>query len=182
MIFWDKEFAQWVDAFEDPTATHTFNNRYVFAEMDQTQLSANIRLNWTFTPRLTLQFYAQPLISHGHYHDYKELAKPRSYDFNTYEKDQITFNDGEYTIDPDGSGPAETITFSNPDFYVKSFRGNAVLRWEYSPGSTFYLVWTQSRMNTDYDDTFAFNRSMSRLWTVPADNIFMLKFTYWWNM
>lgn len=181
-IFWNKEFAQWVDVFADPTATHTFNNRYVFAEMDQTQLSANIRLNWTFSPQLSFQLYAQPLISHGDYQNYKELARPGTFDFNKFKPENITLEDGEYEIDPDGSGPAESIGFSDPDFYFKSFRGNAVLRWEYQPGSTLYLVWTQSRTNDEYADTFTFNRSMKKLFNAPVDNIFMVKFTYWWNM
>lgn len=178
----DREFAQWVDAFDDPSAAHTFGRRYVFAEMNQTQVSANIRLNWTFTPKLSLQLYLQPLISHGDYTNFKELARPRSYDFKVYDQDQIVLLAGEYEVDPDDSGPAETLRFSNPDFYIKSLRGNAVLRWEYLPGSTLYLVWTQQRADEAYDDNFRLNRGFRRLWKAQADNIFMIKCTYWWSL
>lgn len=179
----EKEAVQWVDAFDDVLATQTFGKRYVFAAMMQKELSAGIRLNWTFTPKLSLQLYAQPLISNGDYTDFKELAKPKSYAFNKYKAKYISgSNDDELTVDPDGSGPAESLTFDNPDFDFKSLRGNAVLRWEYRPGSTFYLVWTQRRSDSEYESDFKFNRSFKKLWTTQADNVFMVKFSYWWNM
>jgi len=179
---WDIEYTQWVDSFDDPYAVNTFDKRYVFGSLKQKELSAGIRVNWTFTPKLSFQLYAQPLISNGNYTEFKELARPESYDFNIFDNQNITQNDDEIQIDPDGSGPAEAFTFDDPDFDFKSLRGNAVLRWEYSPGSTFYLVWTQRRADSEYQGDFQFNRSFKRLWTTKADNIFMIKFTYWWNM
>lgn len=176
---WDRTTAQYVDAFEDPTANETFGTRYVFGQLDQKTMAASIRLNWTFTPKLTLQLYAQPLISSGDYYEFKELARPKSYDFNVFGEGESTFDEENYTADPDGSGPAEPISIGNPDFNYKSLRGNAVLRWEYQPGSTLYFVWTQSR--ADYEDLgeFRFRRSMTRLWDADVDNIFMIKMTYW---
>jgi hypothetical protein len=149
---------QYVAAVPDPAFTETFGTAYVFARLQQTELSAGIRMNWTYSPTLSLQLYAQPLISAGHFDDFKTLARPRSYDF-----------------DPDDT-PAGT-----GDFNFKSLRGNAVLRWEYMPGSTLYFVWTQSR--SDFEDVgdFQFGNSMRRLWRSPAENIFMVKATYWWN-
>ncbi|MDM7925761.1 MAG: DUF5916 domain-containing protein [bacterium] len=177
-----REYTQWVDAFDDPTAVRTYGKRYVFAEMDQTEISANVRLNWTFTPRLSFQLYMQPLSSHGDYEKYKELRKPRSYSFDEYAPDRILRANGEYEIDPDGPGPAESFLFDNPDFNFKSLRGNAVLRWEYRPGSTLYLVWTQNRWDDRYDEPYSFRKSMSQLGDAKADNIFMLKATYWWSL
>ncbi len=174
--------AQWIDAFDDPTATATYSKRYVFAELDQTTLAASIRLNWTFTPQLSLQLYAQPLISSGDYYDFKELARPRSYDFNIYNQEQSAFDGKNYIIDPDGPGPADTLKFENPDFNFKSLRGNAVLRWEYMPGSTLYLVWTQSRSDREQIGEFQFNRSFRRLWNADVDNIFMIKVAYWFSI
>jgi hypothetical protein len=86
-----------------------------------------------------------------------------------------------YEADPDGSGPAQPITFDNPDFNTKSLRGNAVLRWEYLPGSTLYLVWTQSRSDDEDIGVFQFRHSFQRLWKAHPDNIFMIKMTYWWS-
>jgi len=173
---------QWVDAFDDPTAVKTNGKRYVFGEMKQTEWSANIRLNWTFTPRLSLQLYMQPLLSHGDYENFKELDRPKSYAFNVYSGDQIIRANGEYEIDPDGSGPAQSFTFDNPDFNYKSLRGNAVLRWEYKPGSTLYLVWTQNRWNDHVEEPYSFRRSAEQLWNTQSDNIIMLKATYWWSL
>ena len=173
---------QWVNVFDDATATATYGKRYVFATLDQTSLSANIRLNWTFTPALSLQLFLQPLISSGEYHDFKELVRPRSFDFRTYGTEGSTFDAETHTADPDGSGPASAIQVGNPDFNFKSLRGNAVLRWEYRPGSTLYLVWTQSRSDFENTGEFKFNDSMSRLFEAKPDNILMLKFTYWWSI
>ncbi|MBN2412444.1 carbohydrate binding family 9 domain-containing protein [candidate division KSB1 bacterium] len=179
---WDEEYSQWVDFFDDPTAINTYAKRYVFATLKQNELSAGIRINWTFTPKLSFQLYAQPLISTGDYSEYKELAKPKTFDFNIYDSQNIIENIDELQVDPDGSGPAESFTFDNPDFDFKSLRGNAVLRWEYSPGSTLYFVWTQHRSDSEYQGDFRFNRSLKKLWTTESDNIFMIKMTYWWNM
>lgn len=177
------EMSQWVGVYDDPLATNTFGRRYVFAEMNQTTLSAGVRLNWTFTPKLSLQMYVQPLISAGDFANYKELARPGSYEFNRYGDNGSTFDEETYIADPDGgTGPAPEITLYNPDFSFKSIRGNAVLRWEYLPGSTLYFVWTQSR--NDFEDVgdFQFRNAMSRLMDATPDNIFMIKMNYWWNL
>jgi hypothetical protein len=179
----DNEFSQWVDAFDDPTATATFGKRYVFAKMDQKTFGANIRLNWTFTPKLSLQLYAQPLISSADYFNYKELAAPKTYNFINYGEGISTFDEEKRIADPDGTGPANPIEISdNPDFNYKSLRGNAVLRWEYLPGSVLYLVWTQIRSDDEEIGEFQFKKSITRLWSAKPDNIFMVKFTYWFNM
>jgi hypothetical protein len=181
-VMWTREFTQWVDAFDDPAETMTFGKRYVFGEMKQTEISANMRLNWTFTPRLSFQLYLQPLISDGRFANFKELARPKSYDFDVYSGSRILHADGSYEIDPDGPGPARSFSFDNPEFNYKSLRGNAVLRWEYKPGSTIYLVWTQSRWDDAYEEPFSFRRSARQLWDAQADNILMLKATYWWSL
>ncbi|MGH7569294.1 MAG: DUF5916 domain-containing protein [Gemmatimonadales bacterium] len=181
---WGKSPAQYIGTYDDTLglATATYGRRYVFADLDQTEVSARIRLNYTFSPTLSLQVYAQPLVSAGSYDRFKELARPRTFDFNVYGEGSSTFDDSTYVADPDGpGGPADPIQLYRPDFNFKSLRGNAVLRWEYLPGSTLFLVWTQSRSHFDDSGEFAFGRSMGRLWDAGADNIFMVKATYWWN-
>ncbi|TSA21263.1 hypothetical protein D4R75_06320 [bacterium] len=177
--------AQWVGSYSDPTAVQADGTRYVFADFDQKTISANIRLNWTFSPQLSLQFFLQPLLSSGNYRDFKHFAKPRTFEFGTYGRggSTITLNqDGTgYSVDADGAGPAPGYSFSNPNFSFASLRGNAVLRWEYRPGSALYLVWTQTRSDNEAVGEFRFGRSMNRLWEIKGDNIFMLKFTYWWS-
>ena len=142
-------------------------------------------MNWTFTPKLSFQLYAQPLISTGDYKNFKELAQPRSYDFNRFGdgNSTITQNGDDYLADPDGNGPAEPIEIENPDFNYKSIRANAVLRWEYLPGSTLFFVWTQSRIDDHLDNgQFQLRRAFDRIWDSDSDNIFMIKMTYWMNL
>ncbi|MBI4553412.1 MAG: carbohydrate binding family 9 domain-containing protein [Candidatus Latescibacteria bacterium] len=176
------EHAQWVGVYDDPLATATFGKRYVFATLSQTSLSARLRLDWTFTPKVSLQFYAQPLLSAGDYREFKELARPRSFAFTRYGDGVSTYSEATREADPDGPGPAKPIKLSNPDFNFKSLRGNAVFRWEYLPGSTLYLVWTQNRSDTENDGAFRLNRSLNRLLNAKAENVFMVKFAYWWNV
>ncbi|MCX6566044.1 MAG: DUF5916 domain-containing protein [Candidatus Aminicenantes bacterium] len=175
---------QWVDRFSDSLMTSTFGNRYVFARLEQKIVSAEIRLNWTFTPRLSLQAYVQPFIAVGAYDQFKELARPRKYDYALFGENGSTigFADGLYTVDPDGEGPAEAFAFGNPDFNMKSLRGTVVFRWEYLPGSLFYLVWTQNRAAYADNGILNLRRDIGDMFTAPGDNIFMIKVSYRWNM
>ena len=184
-IEFNNEKVQYVDTFEDEFATNTFNNRYVFGEIKQTTFSANMRLNWTFTPTLSLQLFIQPLLSVGDYENLKELASPRSLDYNVYGRNGSTISydkeEDEYTVDPDGDGPAETFTFDNPNFNFKSFRANAVLRWEVIPGSIFFFAWTNNRSNEDNPGVFSFGRDFKNLWSEVSDNVFLVKYSHWLN-
>ncbi len=174
---------QWVGVFDDPTAITTYGRRYVFAEIDQQLLSANIRLNWTFTPTISLQLYVQPFFAVGNYREFKELDRASSMDYNVLGRQgsTISYNtdQGLYEADPDGEGESSPIYFYNPDFNFKSFRGNLVLRWEVLPGSVFYLVWTNERHDYRDPGNFSFGRDFSNLWEEESDNVFLAKFSYW---
>jgi hypothetical protein len=183
----DQNETQWIGNFSDNEAVNTYQKRYVFAHLDQTVLATNIRADWILSPTLSFQVYIQPLIASGKYNTFKFLQKPKSYDYTSYGENgseliKNTSGNGSiisYTLDPDGEGPAGAKTIGNPDFNYISLRGNAVLRWEYLPGSTLYLVWTQSRENIDPDGDFRFGKSFNNLWSIRPDNIFMLKLSYW---
>ncbi len=183
----DVSETQWVSNFNDPYAVNTYGARYIFAHLEQNILAANIRADWILSPSLSFQVYFQPLIASGAYNSFKYLSRPESYDFNTYGRNgsvlvRNTSAGGDvvsYELDPDGSGPAPAQVIDNPDFNYISLRGNAVLRWEYMPGSTLYFVWTQSRQNIEGDGSFQFGRSFNNLFSLHPDNIFMLKVSYW---
>lgn len=181
---YDKDLEQWVTNIEDAYMTDTFGSRYIFGELKQKTFSCSIRLSWFFTPRLSLQAYIQPYMSAGDYTRLKELSKPRTNDFNVYGEggSTITYNDDQYTVDPDGTGTAPEFSFSDPDFNYKSLRGTVVLRWEYLPGSTLYAVWTQNRADYANPGDFRFGRDFGDLLRAPGDNIFMIKFTYRFQM
>ncbi len=172
---------QWVREVTDPLKVSTYGVRYVLSDIIQKTLPIEMRLNWTFTPRLSFQAYLQPYLGIGDYSAFKELAAARTFDFDYYgEGDStIALSDGVYTVDPDGEGgPAEPFTFRDPDFNLKSLRGTAVLRWEYRPGSMLYFVWTQRRADYANPGDFDFWRDMGDLIRAPGENIFLVKFTY----
>ena len=175
---------QWVTSVDDPLMAATYGSRYVFGHLDMRRFYSEIRLNWTFTPKLTLQLYLQPFLAVGTYDEFKELARPESFDYNHYGDDPSTvdYRDEEYFVDPDGPGPAPEFSFENPDFNFKSLRGTVVLRWEYLPGSILYFVWTQNRSDDDNPGNFNFRRDISDLFKAPGDNIFLVKVSYRWNM
>ena len=188
--------AQYVTSLADPFATATFGHRYIFAPIDQTTLSLDTRLNVTFSPTLTLQVYAQPLISSGDYGGLKEFRAPGTFDFSRYGQDaglMHRLDNGGFLIDPDGAGRAPDFTIGDQDFNVRSLRGNAVLRWEWSPGSTLFLVWQQRRYHRALRDAwdplaadgigdFDFRYDTGELVRIRPDNIFLVKVNYWLNL
>ncbi len=177
---------QWITAYNDLTATDTYKKRYVFAHLKQTTFATDIRVNWIITSKLSFQAYLQPLIASGKYDDFKTLKAPKKYSYLKYGQEgsslvKTTYETGDitYTIDADGNGPSAPRTLGNPDFNYISLRGSAVLRWEYMPGSTLYLVWTQNREDYTSDGEFRFGHSMDTMFDVRPDNIFMVKISYW---
>jgi hypothetical protein len=175
---------QWVTSVADPTATATYGTRYVFADLDQRTLGMDTRLNITFTPTLTLELYVQPLIVSARYSGFKEFDRPRSLQRSVYGVDRGTIvpTGGGYRVDPDGAGPAASFTIANPDFNFRSLRGNAVVRWEFRPGSTLFLVWTQSRSATEAIGNLDLGRDIDGLFAAKPDNVFLVKMSYWLGM
>ncbi|NNM06576.1 MAG: carbohydrate binding family 9 domain-containing protein, partial [Gemmatimonadetes bacterium] len=165
--------AQYIGTRDDPEATATFGIRYLFADLEQTTLSMDTRLNMTFTPELSLELYAQPFIATGNYETPKELRAPGTFEFNRYGIDggELTLDeDGDATVDPDGAGPAESFTVYNRDFNRVSLRGTGVLRWEWRPGSTLFFVWQQNRSSSNGYGDFDLGRDVDELFAGDAHN------------
>jgi hypothetical protein len=179
---------QYVKAVDDPTNLAYYGKRYVLSSLVQKTLSMDTRLAVTFTPTSSLELYVQPFIATGAYSDFKEFDAPRQSRKSIYGVDKGTITAirdarseiTDYTIDPDAGGPAAAFTIGNPDFNFRSLRGNAVYRWEYRPGSTLFVVWTQSREDyVQHLGTFDFNRDRGALFATHPDNIFLVKVNYW---
>jgi hypothetical protein len=186
----DNTAQQYVYEVTDPNAPPGFaGTRYVFGRLRQKTFSVDTRINTTFTPNLTLELFAQPFLSSGHYTSFKEFAEVKSRRMNYFGRDNNSWvhtnTDPQtgaitYTIDPDGvAGVAAPVTFDNPDFNFRSLRGTSVLRWEYRPGSTLYFVWTQQREGFDQFGDFNFSRDRSLLFRDRPTNVFQVKATYW---
>jgi hypothetical protein len=165
----------------DATALHTYGGRYVFGVLDQSQLTMTTRVSLILTPRVSVQVFAQPLLSVGDYDDFKELAARGTFDFLHYGASQLAFDaaSNRYTIDPDAGGETSPFTFGNPDFNLKSLRLNAVFRWELKPGSTFYAVWTRQQQDFANPGLFVPGRDASAMLRAPGDDVFMVKMAYW---
>jgi len=160
---------------------------YVLAGLDQTTVSLTTRLDYAFTPRLTLEMYAQPFVATGHYAGFEEVVSPRAGRFgDRFHRygGELSLADGVYGVTPQGA-TAPAYTWSQPDFNVKELRGNLVLRWEYRPGSTLFVVWSQGRQNYDDPGSFRLGRDFGRLFDgnrSPPTNVLLLKVNYWLNL
>jgi hypothetical protein len=180
---------QYVTAVPDPTATAFYGTRYILSDLAQKTVGFDTRMNITFTPRLTFELYAQPFISSVHFKRFKQVAAPRTQTLQVFGEDvgtSTTTVDTEgrktYHLDPDGTGPAAVIDLDDPDFVTRSLRGNAVLRWEYRPGSTLFLVWTRTgSSDTEGQGNLNFSRDLDALFGAKSDNIFLVKMNFWLN-
>jgi hypothetical protein len=149
--------AQWVENVETDTATH-----YVFGRLTQRTSAFTFRINYTLTPNVSFQSYAEPFVSAGDYTNFRELDDPRAPAYNDRYK--------PYAYS------------ENPDFNIRSFRTTNVLRWEYKPGSALFLVWQQNRSDSLEHGDFNFGRDFSGVFETPSHNVILLKFSYWLNM
>ncbi|HEX2205905.1 MAG TPA: DUF5916 domain-containing protein [Longimicrobium sp.] len=177
--------SQYVARFDDPAAAHFAGHRVVFATLDQRTLSMDTRLQVTFTPTLSLELFAQPFVSSGEYYQFKEFDAPRGLAKTEYDAGQLTALrsaaglDSVYVLDPDRDAATDAFTFRNPDFNLRSLRGNAVVRWEYRPGSTLFFVWQQSRSRRERFGDFDPLRDAEAVFLERPDNVFVVKATYW---
>jgi hypothetical protein len=185
--------SQYVTSTSDAPYAPTFGARYFFGELERKTATLEARVNYTFSPTLSLQLFAQGLLSSGDYVSYKQLLAPSTYDFRTFsEGSAIAVGgevvcvggsicqdaEGEQHVDLDEDGLPD-YSFGDRDFNVRSLIGNAVLRWEYRPGSTIFLVWQRAQRGESELGTFDFGRDLDALWGAPADNRFILKVNYW---
>jgi hypothetical protein len=175
--------AQYVDTFPDPVADATYGARYVFATLRQKEFSLQTRVNVVLSPKISLQVYLQPLVSVGNYDGFKELARPRTFDFVRFGQHRgAVTHDAEsrrYAVEPGDGGAA--FGFDNPDFNFKSLRLNMIFRWEWRPGSAMYFVWTEQREDAARPGQFALGRDVRGIFSAPADDVILFKLAYWFQ-
>ncbi|WP_396214191.1 DUF5916 domain-containing protein [Gemmatimonas sp.] len=173
---------QYIQTEPDAQAVGTFGARYVFANVRQREMRLNTRLDWTFSPWLSLQLFLQPFASAGEFSRFKEFTTPRDFTFAEYGVDRGTVTraaDGELTVDPDGAGASAPFVVPAQDFTVRALRGNAVLRWEYRPGSSLFFVWSQQREAELYQSNFDVARQLGRAYADPGRHVFLIKYSRW---
>ncbi len=165
---------------------YSFNghNRYLMAHLDQKVLSFSMRVNINLTPDLTIQYWGQPFFASGKYNDFKTITDPKADQFSdrysAFKPDQLTYNSSDemYYIDENQDGTTD-YSFEQPNFNFNEFLSNLVVRWEYTPGSTVYLVWSQSRDYSDSLGDFSLNQGFDDLFNGDQPyNVFLIKFSY----
>ena len=175
--------AQYVTQVTDPLAADTYGARYVFATLDQHQLALVTRVDWTFTPGLSLQLFAQPLLAAADFQDYKEFARPREFEFEVYGRDAGTISRDDatrtYTVDPDGPGrrrrsPSRIGISTDARCVATRCCGGSI-------GLARRCSSCGSRAGSGSIGTgeFDLGRDFNALWGVPPENVFVLKGTWW---
>ncbi|MBS1117988.1 MAG: hypothetical protein H6Q90_216 [Deltaproteobacteria bacterium] len=152
---------------------------YVFARINQTTLGMTVRMNWTFSPHLSLQAYAQPFIATGRYSEYKDVDHPdaaRFEDrFHRLEGTQLALDSGTFTGNHDG-----VFMFGRPDFNFAELRSTIVMRWEYRPGSSVFAIWSHGQSASGDDGRFALRSNLDSLDPrTRGEDVVLVKANYW---
>lgn len=152
--------AQWFGNFAGGGTTH-----YSFARLEQTTVSMTTRVNYTVTPNLTFEFYGQPFVSSGSYSNFREVSgTPLADDF-----------DARYVSYTPPSGAQNAFKFTQ-------LRTNAVVRWEYRPGSTLFVVWQHGRQDSaNQNPNQSWAQDYGDLFSLHPDNTFLVKMAYWFS-
>ncbi|HER10068.1 MAG TPA: hydrolase [Bacteroides sp.] len=158
------------------------DDRYLFGKIDQKVLSMSLRINFSIVPDLTIQYWGQPFVASGEYTGFKMITDPKAAEFtdryHVFTSGQISLVDDSYMVDEDLDLQTD-YSFGNPDFNVDEWLSNLVIRWEFLPGSTAYLVWSQTRDYFAPEGSFQLRENVDKLFTdkKPTDT-FLLKFSY----
>ncbi|NIM50892.1 MAG: hypothetical protein GTN62_10630 [Gemmatimonadales bacterium] len=160
---------------------------YVLGEIDRREISLTLRADFAITPRLSLEFYAQPFVSAGRYQTLNLAADPRADLYNDrldpLAPDRMNRPGGDESVevDVDRDGTVD-FTFSEPDFRVVSLRTNAVLRWEFLPGSTLFVVWQQDRRDRVRNGSLDLTDALSDTFQTPGMHVLAVKVAYWFGL
>jgi len=184
--FFSREDARYVDHIELENKT-----RYIMGALDQSIFVINLRLNFSITPDLSIQFWGQPFFFSGDYSNYKVVTDPGNKNYNDqfyhFSKNEIWYNqeDDKYQVcDPglsnSGCDPETNpdYSFSNPDFSFYDLLSNFVIRWEYVPGSTVFFVWSHGQEGYTGSGEFNLGEQMGNLFDTRSTNVYLIKFSY----
>jgi len=175
--------AQYVDEVPDGMGT----SHYIFARIHEVVTGLTVRGNWTLSPRLSVQAYAQPFIAAGDYRQYREADDPHASRyadrFHELVGNEIAIDrdNGVATVDRNGDGVPD-YAFGLGDFNFRQLRSNVVVRWEYLPGSTAFLIWSHGQTDDSSDGRFGtggVSRGLAGLFDAPSEDVIMLKVNYW---
>ena len=168
--------------YVDTAELDSLEKRYVMGNLDQTTVGITVRIDYSITPNLSVQYYGQPFLSSGAYDTFKRITAPRAEPFeerfDVYGANEIDYDAAENTYHVDESSSGARYSFENPNFDLTEFRSNLVVRWEYRPGSTLFVVWSQDRSTNGELGSFAFTDGLNELFRQHSTNVFLVKFNY----
>ena len=170
--------------------------RYVFSDIRQEAVELETRVDWAFTPNLTLQLYAVPYVDSRRYDGFRQLAAARTYDFVRFgetpgttltplrvaggTETEVAFDQANRFRVTDLDG--ETFDISDRDFTYLSLRGNAVLRWQWRPGSELFFVWQQLADDYEAFRGLGVASDLGDVFLDDVQNVFQIKATYWFGL
>jgi hypothetical protein len=160
------------------TIDYNNNTHYILGRLEQETLGLTFRIDWNITSELSLQYYGSPFATIGSFVNFKNITNPRA---DTY-TDRFTICNSkkisnEIMLDENYTD----AKISNPDFSFSQFRSNLVLRWEYKPGSQLFIVWASDMTNSLSYKT-SLSEAVTDLTKIFPNNIFLVKFNYWFSI
>jgi len=171
---------QYVDEVEDGDG----QPHYIMGRIRQVTTALTLRASYAFSPRMGLQLYAQPFVSTGRYGEYKEADDPQAEEYGdryrVFSPDQVMDDGDVRSVNSDGDGTAD-FSFEKADFNFRELRTNLVFRWEYRPGSTFFLIWSHGRTSEAQapDGRYVLAEDLSALADETGEHVVLAKLNYW---
>lgn len=177
----NKDDLQYVaTAYADETAL-TEQPEYVMGRMQQKTYGFTLKAEVNITPDFSVQYYGSPYTSAARYDRFKlareTLSSGYSDRFEVISPSNLNTDDGFYGFRQDDA----IYRFEDPDFSFNEFRSNLVVRWEYLPGSTLYLVWQQNLSGRDRSYIHDWAGNLDRMFSLPSSSLFIMKVNYWLN-
>jgi hypothetical protein len=160
------------------------DNQFIMAKLAQQTYAITFRFNLNLNSKLSIQYYGSPFVSSGNYTEFKQVTGSISKAINFNDR-FIMINQANLKLSTDNSTYTlldNNLTFSNPNFTMREFRSNLVARWEFRAGSALYLVWAYQMSATDQNYVSEYGSNLNTLYNLPADNIFMVKFNYYFSL
>lgn len=157
-------------------------NQYILGKIDQQTISFTLRIDYNISPEISLQYYGSPFASVGKYENFKSITDPLAANYyDRFETLKPVLNGDNYEIFKNNS-TSKDYSFKNPNFSFVQFRSNLVFRWEYRPGSQFYFVWSDDMTNYENPAHYQVNNALGRIKGIFPNNVFLIKFNYWFSI
>jgi len=143
---------------------HSADPSGAFGRQRASSAGATLRTSYTFTPRLSLQTYAQLFLTAEHYDSF--FYAPRGPGVRVRLADLTPYSGGQIL---------------DADYEEAALNMNVVLRWEYRLGSTLFLVYSRSQapaVGLAPGEPAALRAG--DVTRVPAIDMILVKLSFWW--